>query len=173
VRRRPLAIGVALALCGGPAVAAEPVASEPVASEPIATQPVVSEPAASEPARSSSRRERLPGDRMVQAGVGVVVAGLAGYGLMAAGLAIGSQAEGDLVALAERDDIDARRDVLARGQLGNQLAIAGAITATAAMAVGIPLIVIGRRRHEAASPRAMVLVSGGAAGFGLRIRGRF
>jgi hypothetical protein len=165
-----------LALAAGPAAAAEPaepaaepVASEPVASEPVATRPVVSEPATSSP----QRRERLPGDRMVQAGVGVVVAGLVGYGLMAAGLAIGNRAEGDLLALAERDDVDARRDVLARGQLGNRLAIAGAITATAAMAVGIPLVVIGRRRHEAASPRAMVLVSGGAAGFGLRVQGRF
>src|SRR5690606_32491943 len=119
------------------------------------------------------RCARGPGDRMVQAGVGIVVAGLAGYGLMAVGLALGNRAEGDLRPLAEREDIATRREVLERGRLGNRLAIAGAVTATAALAVGIPLIVIGRRRHLAASPRAVVVLDGGATSVGLRVRGRF
>jgi hypothetical protein len=105
--------------------------------------------------------------------VGVVIAGVLGYALTGAGLAIGNRAEGDLFALPGRDDIDARRDVLARGQLGNRLAIGGAIAATVAIAVGIPLIVIGRRRHEAASSRTTVMMSGGAGGLGLRVQGRF
>lgn len=137
-----------------------------MAAEPEAGAAVPVEPA-------NERAPRLPGDRMVSAGVGVVVAGVVGYGLMAVGLGIGNRAEGDLQALVEREDIDVRREVLARGRLGNRLAIAGAATATAAMAVGIPLIVIGRRRHEAASTRAMVGVSGGPGGVGLWVRGRF
>ena len=127
-------------------------------------------PVSAAPPRAKTERE--PGDRMVQAGVGVVVAGLVGYGLMAAGLAISSQAEDRLRPLGEREDIEARREVLARGRLGRRLALGGAITATAALAVGIPLIVVGRRRHES-SAVAVVMVGGGAGGFGLRIRGRF
>lgn len=109
---------------------------------------------------------------MVQAGVGVVLAGVLGYALMGVGLAIGNRAEGDLFTLAAREDIDRRRDVLARGRRGNQLAIGGAIAATAALAVGIPLIVIGRRRHENPS-RTTVMMTGGAEGLGLRVQGRF
>lgn len=155
-----LALAMALVLANAP-VEAAPVEAAPVETTPVETAP------------ARSPRERVPGDRMVQAGVGVVVAGIVGYGLMAAGLGIGNRAEGDLLALGARDDIAARRDVLARGRLGNGLAIGGAITATVALAVGIPLIVIGRRRHEAASPRATVMVSGGAGSVGLRVQGRF
>lgn len=123
------------------------------------------------PAAPSQRAKPLPGDHMVRAGVGITVLGLFGYGLMAGGLGLGERAESDLLSLTDRDDIDARRDVLARGRLGNRLAIVGAITATASMAVGIPLIVLGRRRHEA---YAAVLVGGMAGGgLGLRFRGRF
>lgn len=135
--------------------------------------PVVraAEPGADAPSSSSS--ERRPGDRMVQAGVGVTIAGLLGYGLMAAGLGVGNQAEADLLSLTGRDDIDRRREVMARGRLGNRLAIAGAVTASAALAVGIPLIVFGRRRHEGSSPRATVLLEGTGHGVGLRLRARF
>lgn len=128
---------------------------------------------AAEPeAEAPARPQRQPGDRMVQAGVGVTVAGLLGYGLMAAGLGVGNQAEGDLRSLTGREDIDRRREVLARGQLGNRLAIAGAVTASVALAVGIPLIVFGRRRHEAGA-RAVVLLDGSGHGLGLRLRARF
>jgi hypothetical protein len=168
--------------------ATEPEAPEPEATEPEATEPEATEPATTEPVTTEPKtrpvitkpapspepvRERGPGDRMVQAGVGVVIAGVASYLVMAAGLGIGNRAEGDLFSLSGRDDIETRRNVLARGQLGNRLAIGGAIVATAAMAVGIPLIVIGRRRHEAAAPRTMVMVSGGPGGLGLRLQSRF
>jgi len=154
MRSRALVIVVAMAvgLPGGSALAAPP--AEPRAGAPA---PVRSEP--------------RPGDRMVQVGVGLVVTGLLGYGLMAAGLGIGNRAEADLVFLSERDDVAARRDVLARGQLGNRLAIAGAVTATTAMAVGIPLIAVGRRRHEASLAR--LTIGGPAGSLGLRVFGRF
>ncbi len=168
-----------------PAAQTEPAETEPVETEPVETEPVGSESARPKPARTtrpdapaatvsdSPEPSRQPGDRMVQAGVGVVVAGLLGYGLMAAGLGIGNRAETDLNALPDRDDISTRRDVLARGRLGNQLAIAGAVTATVAMAVGIPLIAIGRRRHEAGTTSATLVVGGMAGAFGAHVRGRF
>lgn len=149
---------VALALAAAPA--------QSTAAAPVQTTAAAREPA-------PSRRSPAPGDRMVQAGVGVVVLGVAGYGLLAAGLGIGNRAEADLALLGTQRDLEARRDVLARGRLGNRLAIAGGVTATAALAVGIPLIVIGRRRHEAASPRAMVVLHGRTDGLGLRVQGRF
>ena len=79
--------------------------------------------------------------------LGIVVAGLLGYGLMAVGLGIGNSAEASVLPLRRRDDIEARRDVLARGQLSNRLAIAGAVTASVAMAVKIPLIMINQHHH--------------------------
>lgn len=153
----------------GPAPAAEPHPAP--ATEPRSAPATEPHPApAAEPA---SRRVRSPGDRMVQAGVGMVVAGLVGYGLMAVGLGIGNRAEGDLRPLLERDDIEARHQVLARGQRGNRLAIAGAVTATVAMAVGIPLIIVGRRRHEASTPHAALSVGGAAGNLAVQVRGRF
>ena len=188
-----MAVSVALAVSTHAwPVAAEPVAAEPTVTEtePAETEPAATEPVATEPQEPNRPRttrpnapaskspespdaSRQPGDRMVQAGVGVVVAGLLGYGLMAAGLGLGNRAETDLNALPDRDDIATRRDVLSRGRLGNQLAIAGAVTATVAMVVGIPLIAIGRRRHEGGTASATLVVGGVAGAFGAHVRGRF
>ncbi|MEM9457678.1 MAG: hypothetical protein AAGF11_26095 [Myxococcota bacterium] len=164
-----------------PVMAAAP--SEASSGASPDTSPDASSDASSETSSEASpdtapRSERQPGDRMVQAGVGFVVASLVGYGLMAAGLGIGNRAENDLRPLWGREDIERRREVIARGQMGNRLAIGGAIAATAAMAVGIPLIIIGRRRHQAhASSATLTLRVGGAGGaggsFGLHMRGRF
>jgi hypothetical protein len=178
---KTIAIGIALALASPtapepsspPEAATPPEASEPApaAAAPVATRPVGPPPPASD--ATPSPLGRVPGDPMVKAGVGIVVAGVLGYVAMAVGLGMGNRAEGDLFSLGAREDIEARRDVLARGRLGNRMAIGGAVAATVAMAVGIPLIVIGRRRHEAASPRATVMLNGGTEGVGLGLRGRF
>ena len=179
---RPVLAGVvaAVVLVGTRPVVAAEVSSEVQAeASPEVASEASSEPASEvpseTPSESSPRPQRQPGDRMVQAGVGVVVASLVGYGLMAAGLGIGNRAENDLRPLSGRDDIERRREVLARGQLGNRLAIGGAIAATAAMAVGIPLIIVGRRRHQAhVSSHTLTLRVGGVGGpFGLHLRGRF
>lgn len=100
-------------------------------------------------AQAAERRERREGDGMVYAGVGVTVAGIAGIGLMGAGLGIGNRAEQDLAAAQRREDLDERRALLDRGAVGNRLAIAGAVTAAVGLAVGITLIFVGRRRHQA------------------------
>lgn len=114
-----------------------------------------------------------PGHGMVVAGVTVTLGGVAAYILMGAGLGIGNGANQDLASLNRREDIEARRDVLRRGATGNRIAIAGGITAAIAMAVGIPLIVIGRRRAVAATrgrtARTMTL---GVRGSGVFVRVR-
>ena len=112
-----------------------------------------------QPASAAPPRERKPGDGMVAAGVGVLCGGIAAYALLAAGLGVGSRAEDDIAALQQEEDIARRRDVMERGVLGNRLAIAGGVLAAVAMSVGIPLVVIGRRRHEA----AVALQPGGIA----------
>lgn len=120
------------------------------------------------PARAAEGRERRPGDRMVAAGVGVLCGGVAAYALLAAGLALGNRAEQDLTPLVEQADIERRRDLIARGRLGNRLAIAGAVVAAVAMGVGIPLVVIGRRRHQAS-----LAIHPSPAGGALSLRVRF
>jgi len=83
---------------------------------------------------------------MVVAGAVITLGSVAAYGVLGAGLAIGNRAELDIAAQGERDDIENRRDLLSRGELGNKLALVGGITAAVAIVVGIPLIVVGRRR---------------------------
>jgi len=112
-------------------------------------------PAESSPtAESKPRKEHPPGHGMVVAGAAITVGGIAAYGLFGAGLAIGNRAEQDIASLTGTDDIEARRDLLERGRLGNRLALAGGILSLLTVAVGIPLIVVGRRRAVAASASA-------------------
>lgn len=132
-------------------------------------------PAASQTATPSSSpptKTRPEGHGLVVSGVVLVSASLAAYVATAVGLAIGSRAEADLLPLRDADDIEARQDVLARGQLGNRLAIGAGVTAVALMAAGIPMIVIGRRRAAADQPHAAVTAlpmrRGGGASLTLR-----
>lgn len=128
-------------------------------------------PAASAETRADRSTDRPPGHGMVVAGVAVTIGGIAAYGMLGAGLAIGNRADQDIAALTGRDDIDARRDLLQRGQLGNRLAIAGGIAAAVSLAVGIPLIVIGRRRAmTSARPGRSVSLGVNGAGLFVRIR---
>ena len=115
------------------------------------------------------RTERPRGHKMVVAGAAITVGGVAAYGLFGAGLAIGNRAEQNIASLTGKDDIEARRELLERGRLGNRLALAGGIISLLTVAVGIPLIVVGRRRAVAASGsdrRARV-------GFGIQGAGAF
>ena len=121
---------------------------------------------------AAPKRQTLPGDHMVRAGVGVLVAGIASYGLLGAGLAIGSSAEQDITSQQQQADLQTRRDLLARGRLGNRLAIAGGVLAALSMGVGIPLVIIGRRRHERAMSTlsAAPMLGPGGGGLTLRVR---
>lgn len=108
-------------------------------------------PASTEPSEPPSPKQHPPGHGMVVAGAAITVGGVAAYGVFGAGLAIGNRAEQDIASLTGTDDIEARRDLLARGRLGNRLALAGGLVSLLTVAVGIPLIVVGRRRAVAAS----------------------
>ena len=93
-----------------------------------------------------SKPEHPPGHGMVVAGVTLIVASAAAYVAMAVGLGVGNDAEERLPSLRGRDDIDERRDVIARGQLGNRLAIGAGVTAATLMVTGVPLAIVGRNR---------------------------
>jgi hypothetical protein len=121
-------------------------------------------------AAAAPPRTTQPGDHMVRAGVGVLVAGIVAYALLGAGLAVGSAAEQDITSLARAEDLQRRRDLLARGRLGNQLAIAGGVLAVVSMGVGIPLVVVGRRRHQRAVSRIEAQPTSAGALLSLRIR---
>lgn len=125
---------------------------------------------AASPVLAAPKRETLPGDHMVRAGVGVLVAGIVAYGLLGAGLGIGAAAEQDISSRQRAEDQASRRDLIARGQVGNRLAIAGGVLAAVSMAVGIPLVVVGRRRHERAMASLSAAPIAGGGGLTLRIR---
>lgn len=81
-----------------------------------------------------------------RAGVAMVSVGAAAYVVMIVGMAVGSAAKGDLVALRSRDEIDRRRALIDRGVLANKVAIGGAISGGIAILAGAIMIGIARRR---------------------------
>lgn len=96
--------------------------------------------------------------RLVIAGAATAGAGGLFLAMMAAGLAVGARAERDGAAatdaavlagvpLSERDP--ALQAIVDRGRVGNGLAIAGGVLATAALAAGVAMIVIGKRTRSA------------------------
>lgn len=89
-----------------------------------------------------------PGRPMAIAGSVLIMASAAGYIAMAVGLGIGSKADADVGALGSVGDIDARRDAMDRGQMGNRLALGAGLASAALMATGIALVVVGRRKNE-------------------------
>jgi hypothetical protein len=149
---------LALALCVPPsptAVSAEPTGVEASASEP------------------RGERARPPGHPMVVAGVVLVVSSVVGYAIMAAGLGIGNRAEQDVASLTGPDDIERRREVLERGRLGNRMAIGAGVSSAALMAVGLPLVFVGRRRAQRSLSESRVSFSPLRGGAGLSWRVRF
>ncbi|MBA3547200.1 MAG: hypothetical protein H0T76_12000 [Nannocystis sp.] len=129
------------------------------------------EPAAAGPDPAQLRRART----LVIAGG--VTTGLGGVflGVMAGGLAIGQKAEHDgstrtSTALAGgaplSEDDPELQSIVRRGKTGNQLAIAGGIIATIAVAAGVTMLVLGLRARKG-RPARVALVPGGT-GFTLR-----
>ena len=105
--------------------------------------------------------------RLVIAGAATMGAGGLFVIMMAAGLAVGARAERDGAAATTQaalagtplsEDDPELQAIVRRGRVGNGLAIAGGILATAALAAGVTLIVLGKRRP---APRAAF-----APGFG-------
>jgi hypothetical protein len=128
--------------------------------------------AAPPPPPPEKRRKLRPGTGLIAGGAGALALGLGGVGLGAAGLAMGQSAQRDI------DDPnvygDAWRDADERGDLGNDLAVAGFVVAGVGLAAGTTLVALGvkkRRRAEGARERAQVAVTPTMRGFVLT--GRF
>lgn len=81
-------------------------------------------------------------------GIGFTGAGVAGLGLMVAGLVLGQRQEDQagLAALSESE----RELTLLRGERANHLAIAGAVLGASFLAIGVPTLAVGsvRARRE-------------------------
>ncbi len=102
-------------------------------------------------------------------GAGLIVVGAGGLGLMAGGMAIGSQAN-DISELAPTQ-LQEREDQFAKGRTGNALAIAGGVVGGVFLATGVALLVVGKRRQ---SRKQTALTPALGPGFaGLQLRGRF
>ena len=87
---------------------------------------------------------------MVVAGDVLIGAGMAGFAVMVAGLAVQSQSSQELdrlslqaeVSQVERDEVESRR------QLGVRLALAGASSTFVLVGTGITLVAVGNRRER-------------------------
>ncbi len=111
-------------------------------------------------------RERRRNRALLATGGVLTALGVAGLATMAAGLAVGKRASRDLAGLETGAELGTRRDVQARGRLGNTLAVTGILVGGVALLVGVPMVIAGgvferRRRAYRAS------FAWGPAGFGL------
>lgn len=113
--------------------------------------------AAAEPpppqAKSTESADTRPGRPMAITGSALIMAGAAGYIVMAVGLGIGSNADAEVGSLSSVDDVERRREVMDRGQLGNRLALGAGLASAALLATGIALVVVGRRKARENSAR--------------------
>ena len=109
--------------------------------------------AAEPPPPEAVPSQAQPGRPMAIAGSVLIMASAAGYVVMVVGLGVASNADAELGSLGSSDDIERRRDVIDRGQLGNRLALGAGLASAALMATGIALVVVGRRRARESTTR--------------------
>ncbi len=161
--RRSVALGAVLATAGATTASAAP----PAVSEP--PPPVV------DPASTGAEQEPQPGRKMAIAGTVLIIASAGGYVAMAVGLGIGTNAEADVRALGSLDEVEERRDVMARGRMGNRLAVGAGVASAVLMATGVALVVLGRRKAREADEASVSAVSWLPlpAGAGVQLGGRF
>ena len=143
--RSALALGVALAL----AAPANVQAAEPA------------------PQQTASR----PGRPLTIAGSVLIMASAGGYIAMAVGLGMGNNADAEVRSLQSSEDLEQRREVIERGELGNRLAVGAGLAAAALMATGIALVVVGRKK--AAERRTAIGPLPLQRGAGLQLGARF
>lgn len=153
------------------ATTVERAAPEPEPAPAPAPEPAPAPAAPAGPDPAAVRRART----LVIAGS--VTTGVGGLmlGVLTGGLVIGRKAEQDgdartLQALAagtplSKDDPELQA-LVRRGHTGNQLAIAGGVIATVALAAGVTMLVLGLRKRKRLTPRAALVP--GAAGLTLR-----
>jgi hypothetical protein len=137
---------LALALC-----LAAPARPELTEQEELAPDLIVAQEGESgaSPIASSEQVAR-ENWRMVVAGDVLIGAGMGGFAVMVAGLAVQSRGSQELDRLALRDDVTQadRDEAQAQRDLGLRLAIAGASTTVALLTTGITLVAVGNRRER-------------------------
>ncbi len=159
-----------------PAPSPEPSPEPALAPEPepaLTPEPAVERATPVPPPRAAPPPEQEgppPGKRMAVAGSVLIFGSIAGYVAMAVGLGISTKADADVKALSSVGDVERRREVMARGQLGNRLALGAGISAVALMGTGIALVVLGRRRADEARAAAAFVPAPGGGAFALRAR---
>jgi len=132
------------------------------------------------------RKKAAPRDGrgLIAGGSLLTVVGVAGLGMLGAGLATGAAAQRDVNKLNESDlDYQSKfDDIDARGKRGNTLSIASAVVGGVGLAAGIALLVLGvkkRNKYRAehgsddSTASLRVLPVGGRGQAGLMLMGRF
>ena len=137
-------------------------------------------------AEEKGPRKKAPRDGrgLIAGGSVATLVGVAGLGILGAGLATGAGAQKDVEKLNESDlDYQTKLDDIdAKGKLGNTLAIAGAVVGGVGLAAGIALLVLGVKKRKkyreehgsdetTASLRLLPVAGRGQAG--LVLMGRF
>lgn len=118
---------------------------------------------AQDPSAATSGDDRVrDGRRLVIAGATVGALGVAGIGLMTAGLVIGQQAN-DISDL-DPGDAAGRREQFDRGRTGNVLAIVGGAVGGALLAASATMLAIGLSRRTSATTAVAPVVGPGFAG---------
>lgn len=125
--------------------------------------------AAADPAPAPA--ETRPGRPLTIAGSVLIMASAGGYIAMAVGLGMGNNADAEIRSLQSSEDLERRREVIDRGELGNRLAIGAGLAAAALMATGIALVVVGRKK--AADRRAAIGPLPLQRGAGIQVGARF
>lgn len=137
-------------------------------------------------AEEPKTRKKAPRDGrgLIAGGSLLTVVGVAGIGMLGAGLATGASAQKDIEKLNE-SDLDYQNqydDIDAKGKLGNTLTYAGAVVGAVGLAAGIALLVVGvkkRKKYRAEhggdenTARVQLLPVAGRGEAGLLLVGRF
>lgn len=124
---------------------------------------------AADPPPASS--ETPPGRPLTIAGSVLIMASAGGYVAMAVGLGMGNDADAEVRSLQSSEDLERRREIIERGELGNRLALGAGVAAATLMVAGIALVVVGRKR--AAQQRTAIGPLPLRRGGGLQLGARF
>lgn len=140
--------------------------------------------------RARAQLIRQKGRALSTSGAVLTSLGIAGLAVMGAGIGLGVDTDGKVGALkiskdwsstclsmdaACRDERRAELDpLLARGNMGNTMMIAGGVSGGVFLITGITLLVLGsKQQREARSLAALPIPTATASSLGLRFQGRF
>ena len=118
---------------------------------------------------------------LIIGGASLTALGVAGLGTMGAGFGLSLGAESSVGELSSEADVEARRDALSRGRVGNALTVVGALVGGVGVLAGASMLGVGlarekqRKAANAEYESTAWRIGGhvGREGFGLQLRGRF